>query len=161
MRMKLGLKSATFSYLCRNVITNLMNNHMKRRLFALPLLAMFSMSLSCCSDDEEASGGTYYIKYEMSASSIYSRVKKTITVQTDEGVKEYNTISNTWEATFGPVSKPFTAFCNCTLTNDEGYVWDNTNLHCRIYVSRNAEPFVIKAEDSGSKPITLSYKIDF
>ena len=60
------------------------------------------------------------------------------------------------EATYGPVSKDFVAQLECSVNN---YNYSQT-FHARIYICRDKEPFVIKAEDE-DKTISLKYAIDF
>ena len=131
------------------------------------LLSIFSILFysSCSSDDNDI--GTpqesprYYVKYEVSFHTQYLNTKRTISY-TDEKGRQTNNIEDwsrdvKWEGTYGPVDKDFVASLSCSI-NDYG------DIHGKIYVSREKEPFVIKAEGSNlknSKELSLTYKIDF
>lgn len=123
-------------------------------------ITMFSF-YPCSSDNDELSEETrYYVKYEVEAYTQHINVPKKITFITESGTEtivlnDKNT--STWEGTYGPVPKGFEAQIICELGRDYNY---RREFHARIYVSREKEPFVIKAEDTDTS-INLTYKIDF
>lgn len=132
---------------------------MKRSLFCYCFVFLFSLiAVSCSTDDDEA---RYYVKYEVSFKSQHINSNRVIKFATENGIQTMNldqqSSAVSWEGTYGPVSKNFTASIECT-TDDYMY---RSNIHARIYVSRDKEPFVIKAENEDSRSISLSYKIDF
>jgi hypothetical protein len=116
-------------------------------LFILPLM------MSC---DKGSSSADYYVRYEYGLSSNpsfgSSYYNKTISVNTDSGIKDFTTISNSFTETFGPVKKGFKASITVEYESGGG----TTNL--RIYVSRGEEPFALKANGQGN---SLSYTIDY
>lgn len=143
---------------------------MKKLLFfGVALLLMFA---SCSKDEDDLSqlpdnSSTeqeevrYYVKYEVNNSfplSVYCDRK--IVVATDEGEKSFvwnnsKTTNVKWESTYGPVGKGFQTDLRSTCSSSLG------TIHARIYVCREKEPFVIKAEGSHSQSVSLQYKIDF
>ena len=133
---------------------------MKKFFYFVLCIAFFSL-YACSSDNDNLSEETrYYVKYEVEAYTQHINVPKIITFITETGkesieLNDKNT--HTWEGTYGPVSKGFEAQIICELGKDYNY---RREFHARIYVSREKEPFVIKAEDTDTS-INLTYKIDF
>ena len=78
-------------------------------------------------------------------------------VTTVIAVSDNGSSTGSWEATYGPLKKGFTTYLK--FVNQSTY--DLNQCHARIYVSREKEPFVIKAEESGVNSLNLSYQIDF
>ena len=126
------------------------------------------MLLSCSKDDDDdnvennsVEDTRYYVKYEVKITSLHTGVYRTFTFNTENGEQVLKTTnsskSTTWEGTYGPVQKGFLTKFTCRIDGSE---IDNT-CQARIYVSREKEPFVIKAESSGTNKISISYKIDF
>lgn len=89
----------------------------------------------------------------MGGSKIYS---KTISVNTDSGIKDFTTTGNSFSETFGPFKKGFNASISVKYTDGGG--GGNTNL--KIYVSRSNEPFVLKAINE-QYSTSISYTIDY
>lgn len=115
--------------------------------------------LFSCDNDSDKQMIDYYVRYEYNltfgpsyGSQYYD---KTITVNTDSGIKEFTTINNSFSETFGPVKKGFKASISVKSENGSS---GTTNL--RIYVSRGGEPFVLKATNE-SYLKTASYTIDY
>ena len=126
---------------------------MKRFIYVI--LCVLLLLLSC---EKESSSADYYVRYEMSTSSQYVKNSRKISVNTDSGVKEYNTDLNGFTETFGPFKKCFNA--NITVVYVSDYPGATTTL--KIYVSRGQEPFALKAETvGGQKTVSASYIIDF
>lgn len=151
---------------------------MKRSLFFYCFVILFSLvTVSCSTDDDENDSSVpvsystdndekdssvrYYVKYEVTFNSQHINANRVIKFANENGIQtitlNQQTSGVSWEGTYGPVSKNFTASLECT-TDDYMY---RSNIHARIYVSRDKEPFVIKAENEDSRSISLSYKIDF
>ena len=141
---------------------------MKRIVFLLLLLMSATfVFVSCSKDDNEdvvnniEEDTRYYVKYEVKITSLHTGVYRTYTFNTENGeqVEKTKNSSRTtaWEGTYGPVKKGFLAKFTCKIDGSE---LDNT-CQARIYVSREKEPFVVKAESSGTNKINISYKIDF
>ncbi len=111
------------------------------------------------SDDQQPTEeARYYVKYEWEMPSNIT-MEKIISFTTEDNIESFKTTGELWEGTYGPFKKGVTIVFSCTSLDD--YKYAQTNNHARIYVSRNQEPFVIKAEDSGKHDISLSYTIDF
>ncbi|MCR5714768.1 MAG: hypothetical protein K6F98_07580 [Bacteroidales bacterium] len=133
----------------------------KSLLFFLITIVSAQMLTSCSDDDDDSA--RYYVKYEVTIQTQHVNPDRTISY-TDE--KGNQTFVNSewiklweWEGTYGPVNKNFVASLDCSTAK-----YDDTVIHARIYVSREKEPFVIKAEGTNtlnSKSLSLTYKIDF
>lgn len=129
-------------------------------------LLLLVVSSSCSKEDDEKivetnESARYYVKYEVKYNTYHYNASRVIKFATENGiqtldlVKQSNEVS--WEGTYGPVNKNFVASINC---DTPGYNYSST-IHARIYVSREKEPFVIKAEGENSHSLVLQYKIDF
>lgn len=136
---------------------------MERR-FVLKLFAVIffiSFFSSCSSNNDDLiieDENNYYVKYEFKVSYGWNRnYVCEVNYMTDHGEESFKKVGvdNTnsgvsWEATYGPFRK-----------NDKVYLKINTGwnsgLMSRISVSKNNEPFVIKAENK----FTLTYIIDY
>ena len=129
-------------------------------LFFLPFVVC-----SCSSDEEDdkriVEEHSYYVKYEITASGYTNfghsiSFALTYTFTTDTGNKTVTTgqaKDHNWEATYGPFKKGKKILLDVSKANRN---------HARIYVSRDKEPFVIKAEsDVEYSPISLQYTIDY
>ena len=132
---------------------------MKRFIYFL--LCIFPLLLSC-DKDSEGQSDDYYVKYEYSltfnnvmGSSAYPN--KTISINTDSGVIEVATTSNTYIETIGPVKKGFKASITVKYGN-EGSRGGTTLM--KIYVSRGSEPFALKTTNEQYSN-TASYTIDY
>ena len=150
-------------YICSKYRSLTRYKYMKRSLFFYCFVILFSlMAVSCSTDDDENdSSARYYVKYEVTFNSQHINSNRVIKFATENGIQTMSLTQQSsgvsWEGTYGPVSKNFTASIDCT-TDDYQY---RSNIHARIYVSREKEPFVIKAEGQDSRTVSLSYKIDF
>lgn len=128
----------------------------------LPIL-LLAITSSCSSDNEktlenELDNTRYYVKYECELNTQHLNIVKTISFTTENGNETINTTDMSWEGTYGPLKKGTTVHLDCQIPSNYQYSRGN---FARIYVSREKEPFVIKAEDSGKHNISLSYTIDF
>lgn len=112
-----------------------------------------------CDKDSGNDSAEYYVKYEYGVSSNPSfgsqYTNKTISINTDSGVKEFTTISNSFTETIGPVKKGFQA--SITVTYPSGSSASGTPSS-KIYVCRGAEPFALKASNNST---SATYTIDF
>ena len=103
----------------------------------------------------------YYVKYEISSKTLHWREIRTIRYNDEKGTQtltftpEYSSLS--WEGTYGPVKKGFSALLSCDVSE----IGTNCMVSGRIYVCREKEPFVVKAEQSSSYGVDLHYVIDF
>ncbi len=121
--------------------------------FIMPLLF-----ISCSSDDEELQdNNVYYVKYELSMPSLHLGMQKSISVSTESGDKTFTTTSTTWENTYGSVSKNFTARLNCRFLDSHEYGYTKTHIRARILVSKNNEPFTVKADTTLKKDVSIKY----
>lgn len=137
-------------------------------LLLLFLVTIISLGFLSCSDDDDdiikkEESARYYVKYEVTINTYHINIDRTISYTDEKGIQTI-TISDwqkevKWEGTYGPVNKDFVASLDCSTAK-----YDDTAIHARIYVCREKEPFVIKAEGNNtpnSKALSLSYKIDF
>lgn len=130
------------------------------KLIKISFLILTSLMLCTCSSDNEELTARYYVKYEVQAYTYHKNVPKKITFITDKGketIELNDAKTHNWEGTYGPVSKGFEAQIIGELTRDYNY---EREFHARIYVCRDKEPFVIKAEGTGTS-VNLTYEIDF
>lgn len=138
------------------------------RLYGLILLVLGLFLFSSCSTDEtepdlsqSVDKSRYYVKYEVTFSTQHVNTVKNVSFTTEKGTEKISftewTNTKSWEGTYGPVDKDFKASIDCAVPN---YKYEST-IHARIYLSRDKEPFVIKAEGSGKYSLSLETKIDF
>lgn len=155
-------------------------------LLTILLMLSISLNLSSCSKEDEnnqpsqqtesnntdTTSGTnteeekedvrYYVKYELTSTTGHAAVNRNLKFTTENGTQTLiitpgTTEKNvTWEGTYGPVKKGFLAFFLCNIVESE-----RSSTHARIYVCREKEPFVVKADGSGNSSISLGYTIDF
>ena len=126
-----------------------------KRLLIYSAIILSAFAFCSCGDDDE---NLYYVKYTFSANTIHLNVEKTIKCSTPEGEKTIDCRDKVWEETYGPVSKSFKPRMECVMDKSEvGY---GRPMYAKIYVSRNNEPFVLKAEGTDVSEIKLSCKID-
>ena len=138
---------------------------MKKSLLCYALVILFSSVLFSCSkdDDDQANSESarYYVKYQVDFSTKFMLEDCVMKFATENGIQtitlNQQTFTPSWEGTYGPVDKNFTASIECSVPNLREY-----SIHAKIHVCREKEPFVIKAEnESNRKPLSLQYKIDF
>ncbi len=136
------------------------------RLICLCVIAIFFplCFISCDSNDDmigdKENDIRYYVKYVISATAPSGSAKINVMLNTEKGGTEFSVVGNskeiTWEETYGPVSDYFNTYLICNFENYNKY----NSMHCKIYVSREKEPFTLKAEGSG-QTIDLHYTIKF
>lgn len=110
---------------------------------------------------EEVEEARYYVKYEAQMPSKWTNTVKTITFASEKGKQIINTTEKSWEGTYGPLKKGDKVYLTIKSNNPDEYDYVQSYNHARIYVSRDKEPFVIKAESEGQEDLTLVYTIDF
>jgi hypothetical protein len=137
----------------------------KNNIYSLMIMMVMMILVSSCTaeselDKELEESARYYVKYEVNSSWGGYGVTATQTIKfiTEKGADSHsqNVKSSTsmkWEGTYGPFKKGDNVSLSVTNTV--------MNIHGRIYISREKEPFVIKAEDNGSKKLDLKATIDF
>lgn len=103
----------------------------------------------------------YYVKYEVEMKTRWQNTINSIMYVSDKGAQKLEVEGTTnWTATYGPLNYGAAVSLKIHRENTKDYEYGGYN-HARIYVSRNQEPFVVKAESSGANDLSLSYKIDF
>ncbi|MBQ1221297.1 MAG: hypothetical protein IIX78_01975, partial [Alistipes sp.] len=110
-------------------------------------LGLMVGSTSCSKDDDintPEEKAEFYVKYK--ARTQYSLITS-IVVSTPEGNLTISGNRQSYEQTFGPVSKGFVCYIKASQYPDV----------VEIYVCRGAEPFALKA----SGKTTATYAIDF
>ena len=123
------------------------------------------LSLTSCSSSEDSEipqeEARYYVKYEVSFKTQHTNTTKDIKFTTEKGIEKISFTEKTktlsWEGTYGPVNKDFIASISCNVPS---YSY-SSEIHARIYLSREKEPFVIKAEGTEEYSLGLQTKIDF
>lgn len=125
------------------------------------LFLSLSMAFCGCGDDVEdepqlpASSSVYYVRYEAVVKSIYMGDNIKYSVTTADGLKVFVS-GKSFSQTFGPVEKGF----NTAITADASS-WSQAVCNVKIYVSRDNEPFALKANASGEKKASTHYVIDY
>ena len=113
---------------------------------------------SCGKDDEPSSKDKYYVKYELKTSSKYAFSTVQVEVTTENGIQNLE-VSRNWEGAFGPFTYGTPLVFNVTKDGD---FYGLTKFTGRISVSKNNEPFILKAEELVSnKALSMTYTIDF
>lgn len=126
-------------------------------LFAIAMNVGFT---SCSSDDDSSSipeeKTDYYVKYEVSARNAgYAKITWDLEFSTDKGTENATLLDGgKWEATYGPFTKGTKVFLRLSGGSS------SYPANARILVSKDKEPFVIKAEHIGGSHL-LKYQIDF
>ena len=137
---------------------------MKKHRFYSFIILLFGMFIlaSCSTDDpgfEEKA--RYYVKYEVTFKTQHTNTIKNISFTTENSTENISFTewvkTKSWEGTYGPVDKNFKATINCVVPD---YNYD-CEIHARIYLSREKEPFVIKSEGIGKYSLFLQANIDF
>ena len=128
---------------------------------------VLSLFLCCCSKDDDPSPSSskaeYYVKYEgtVSRNGNYGAGsgayldKANYIVSTETGTQTFES-KGSFSQIFGPVKKGFTA--NFTIDPIKTVT---TYCNAKIYVSRNNEPFALKANKMEEKTVSVSYTIDY
>lgn len=121
----------------------------------LILFFILSLGFSSCGDDD-----TYYVRYEVKTSSRYVFSEIQVEITTENGV-EKRIVPPNWNGTFGPIKSSSEVILN-VIYPGESYVYNLTSFTGRISISKNNEPFVLKAEEiANQRPLSMSYIIDF
>lgn len=124
---------------------------MKRILMLMAFMPML-LGISACSDDKDNTG-EYYVKYKWHYTVTHSIITKAMVTYVDADGKKVRVgkVSNGWEVTVGPVAKGFEA--SLLVEETSGYVSHESTIE----VSRNGEPFVLKARGE----LNASYRIGY
>ena len=131
------------------------------RIYINLVFAVISIFLMGCSNSKEDEPSNslveteYYVKYEATVKSAYSTNNISYTVATDNQIQTFKS-GKSFTETFGPFKKGFEAY----ITADARNLY-SANCDVRIYISRGNEPFALKANKSGGKLVSTSYKIDY
>ena len=134
-------------------------------LYYLIVMMIMTMFVSSCTAESELDkeipeeSARYYVKYEVNVQNCWSsKTTYTITFTSEDGpasivheVKGFGSIK--WEGTYGPFQKGDKV--SLSAKNHQ------MDYHGRIYISREKEPFVIKAEGTGAETLKLQATIDF
>ena len=156
---------------------------MKHKAFAFLLLiivSLFSLMVmtACGGDDEEdvtppvvkdedsdkpdqpkgKDDDNYYVKYEVQCGSQISSaayMERILTYKDVNDEKKISINSFEWEGTYGPFKKGDKVYLYVITSQPAKY-----NTNARLSVSKNQEPFAIKAEERESEKIRLEYRID-
>ena len=133
---------------------------MKKILTILGFMSIIAFS-SC--KKNSASNDQYYVKYEVSSSTIYYGGKLEVLLRSDNNqiIKDTINTRTPWEITFGPVYKGFNANIQ---VKDLGNNYGHLTLQSQISVSKNSSAFAVKSSDNSTSPRTsvlLDYTINY
>lgn len=115
---------------------------------------------------KKQSNDNYYVRYEVYTESTHYGQSLELSVNTDSGVLNIETtvpgtgVRNVFSEQYGPLQKGFQTGLK-VISNPGTYSWSWFTVSVKIYVSKNTEPFVLKAEKSGTNVCEASYVIDF
>lgn len=138
---------------------------MKKGLIATFILAVIAIvATGCLKYEDVAENGknktsSYYVKYKVYMPLYigeYGAMPKRITVSTNEGQKEYEISSDEWEKSFGPFKKGETV----TLKSEviKGGMQNHTESYIQIFVRKDKEDYILKAEERKAGALSLSTK---
>jgi hypothetical protein len=134
-----------------------MNSHfLKQRIFILRLMTISTLAIltfSSCSKEEndQVDNDNYYVNYIIQAPGPYGRFSDWTASTPEDTYSNDGYQTRSWNQTYGPVKRGF----NCRV--QIGYYQGGTPT-IEIHVSKNKEPFALKATTTGS---SASYVIDF
>lgn len=120
-------------------------------------------SINCSKDNGKDNSDEYYVKYEVSSTTIYFGGKLDFTITTEDN-NELTLIINQnilHETIIGPVTYDFDATMEVSAQGDTR---DRLALYTNIFVSKNGSPFALKATDGTDVPrdfVELKYTIDY
>jgi hypothetical protein len=121
------------------------------------------ISLGCDNENEIIDLDEYYVKYEVSSSTIYIGGKLDVTISTENNKNKNFTINQRTqsETVIGPVKKGF----NATLkVKSKSTDYNHLRLYTNIYVSKNGSPFALKESDGSDTPrdfVQIDYTINY
>ncbi len=132
-----------------------------KKLIIFGFIVSFGIVISSCEDDNNVNSDEYYIKYDVTSSTIYVGYQLDFTIKNENN--EYVTVrtGGSPETIIGPVKKGFTATLE---VNAVGETYDQLKLNAKIHVSKNDSPFALKASDESDSYrdfVALSYTIDY
>ena len=96
----------------------------------------------------------YYVQYEVLTEKLVYICDKYITYKDVDQGKEITT-SQEWSGTYGPFKKGDKVYLSVRINNSLNM------MSARLSVSKNQEPFAVKAETIKSNSISLEYTIAF
>ena len=147
-------------------------NHMKKQTVIGTILAtknlfllMLSLSvftIACKKESSNTAASEYYVKYEVSSTTIYSGGKLNLGITNEKNSQSAITIATRapYEVTIGPVKKGFNA--NLSVSK-EGSPDNQLKLYTQISVSKDGGPFALKAingSDSPRNSAQVSYTVE-
>ena len=127
------------------------------------IISLGIINTGCDKENEIEIFDEYYIKYEVSSSTIYYGGKLDITLNTENDIPTIITIrsNSTWETIIGPVNKGFYASLEAVSLSK---TYNQLRLYSTIYVSKNGSPFALKKINGSDKPrdsLQINYTIDY
>ena len=124
---------------------------MKKVFLVLAVLFTAVSFTSCESDDEDfpvEKNDEYYVKYIVKSQTIYSTSKIAEIKMENNSIEKLTFNNGNWEMTIGPVKKGFNA--SCDARHDTSQSLARTYIDVEIHVSKNNDPFALKANDNST-----------
>lgn len=123
---------------------------------------LLTMTMSMCKKENATDNNEYYVKYEVSSSTIYSGGKLNLSVINEKNTWQTIQIATKipYNVTIGPVRKGF--YSNLSVSKD-GSPDSQLKLNVQLSVSKNGGPFSLKAINNSDSPrntAQVSYTID-
>ena len=132
------------------------------RHYLLLLLSFSILSVACTKESSNTATSEYYVKYEVSSTTIYTGGKLNLSVTDEKNGQRAITINtrSPYEVIIGPVKKGFNA--NLSVSK-EGSPDNQLKLYTQISVKKDGGPFALKAingSDSPRNSAQVGYTID-
>lgn len=126
------------------------------------LILSISIFTTACKKENSTPSSEYYVKYEVSSSTIYSGGKLNLIITNEKNSQSAITIATRapYEVTIGPVKKGFNASLS---VSKEGSPDNQLKLYTQISVSKDGGPFALKAingSDSPRNSAQVSYTVE-
>ena len=121
------------------------------RHYLLLLLSFSILSVACTKESSNTATSEYYVKYEVSSTTIYTGGKLNLSVTDEKNGQRAITINtrSPYEVIIGPVKKGFNA--NLSVSK-EGSPDNQLKLYTQISVSKDGGPFALKAINGSDSP---------
>jgi len=127
-------------------------------------LLVITLSVLCgaCKKENSTSSSEYYVKYEVSSTTIYSGGKLNLSITNEKNSQSAISIATRapYAVTIGPIKKGFNA--NLSVSK-EGTPDSQLKLYIQISVSKDGGPFALKAingSDSPRNSAQVSYTVE-
>lgn len=136
---------------------------LKNAIYPLFAFVLSTLFISCNDNcDCVTPPNEYYVKYEISSSTIYNGRDMEVEIKNEDGIDMDFQINQgqSWETIIGPVTRGFEATLYAVATSDTS---DRLTLNARINVRKNGDPFALKGSNESEETrdnVYLSYIVE-